>query len=277
MTSCFKNRFSNLFFKVFYDGANYYGSQRQPNLETVEGKVLGAIRRLKVKVLNFSSASRTDRFVHSIGQTFNVVLEGPLNVKEFIRGLLKFLPEDIIPWAFRVLNSDFHPRYSPVYRHYAYVEDSVDLEVLRGVLKVFIGTYNYKCFTSLKAWQDPWRRIVKIRASSVKGRVLIEFIGDSFLKHMIRRIIGLTRACVRGDISISQIASFLKGEDCKSLANVELGEPHRLILVNVRYPFSFTLYVEGLSRVLEYLGRARMGGLSDVLSQILSSQLYELL
>lgn len=230
-----------------------------------------------MKVSKLSAAGRTDRYVHSIGQTFGMIVEGRLDGELLVGDLLEELPESIIPWSYRVLNSEDHPRYSPTLRHYGYVGELGEVEKLEEFFEKFIGTHNYKCISTMSRWQDPWRRIIDIRVSRVGSKVLVEFIGDSFVKHMIRRIIALSKAYVEGEVSLSLVEKLLDRVECVPLDKYGLGEAEKLVLINVKYPFSFIPHYKGLSRVFAYLKNSRMGGLSDVLSQILSSRLYELL
>ena len=52
--------------RLGYFGWNYHGFQRQPGLRTIEGVVLGALKRKLGEIQDYSYASRTDRGVSSL-------------------------------------------------------------------------------------------------------------------------------------------------------------------------------------------------------------------
>ncbi len=56
--------------KVYYDGRNFFGSQRQPDKPTVEGELLKSFEALKIDVKGFVGACRTDRGVSALGNVF---------------------------------------------------------------------------------------------------------------------------------------------------------------------------------------------------------------
>ena len=53
---------------VSYDGADFYGSQRQPEIRTVQGEIESATGDLFNTVTPVSLAGRTDAGVHAWGQ-----------------------------------------------------------------------------------------------------------------------------------------------------------------------------------------------------------------
>lgn len=97
----------------------------------------------------------------------------------------------------------------------AYKIDPERLTLINSVLAQYHGTKNYHNFTSRKAADDAsaMRYIVSF---TCEGPVVIdgvEFVkmtvcGQSFLLHMIRKMVGLTMAIVRGytDLSILDVA-----------------------------------------------------------------------
>lgn len=77
--------------KVYYDGSNFFGSQRQPNQRTVEGELLSAFKKLGAKIEKFQSAGRTDKGVSAFGNVFAVTTQFELKA----RALNSFLPGDV--------------------------------------------------------------------------------------------------------------------------------------------------------------------------------------
>jgi tRNA pseudouridine38-40 synthase len=63
----------NLKFVIAYDGSCYQGSQKQPNGQTVENKLLKAFKEINIET-NIVLSGRTDKEVHASGQVFNCLV-----------------------------------------------------------------------------------------------------------------------------------------------------------------------------------------------------------
>ena len=71
---------SRYLFKFYYIGkSKYYGSQRQPQLLTIEDCLLNVLLEKdyikNIKESGFEAASRTDRFVSARGSFFTCILK----------------------------------------------------------------------------------------------------------------------------------------------------------------------------------------------------------
>ena len=106
--------------KFAYDGKDFHGYARQPQLETVEGEIIKALIKHgfieDTEDSSFRSASRTDKGVSAL---CNVVA---FNTDASKRRILQELSEeftDIIPYGTKDVDQDFYPRYAR-YRHYRY-------------------------------------------------------------------------------------------------------------------------------------------------------------
>ncbi len=102
------NKNNYILIKVFYFGEHYHGSQRQPNLQTIEGNILYALhnkgylsdKHYEDQIIH--SAGRTDAGVHSRGMTY-----GFYNLRENFHPIEVnlSLPEDIIIWSVWIFGS----------------------------------------------------------------------------------------------------------------------------------------------------------------------------
>jgi len=266
-----------IFLKLFYDGTRYYGFQRQPNVKTVEGELLKVLNDMTL-VRGYEASGRTDRGVHAIGQTVSITLDHYIDIGYLIKSLNDNLPPDIIIWAYRISNGEWHARYSAVYRTYLYLdkEDKSVLERLNPVLKLFTGTHDFTCYSIVEKWQDRYRRIIKFNVYSYRDLIVYEIQGDTFLRQMVRRIIAAVRMYVNNNITLEDLSKALKG-GCKYIRRLKPVPPWNTVLLNVRYPFSFIPYSNGVEKVIEYLNDFKMGDLSEFFLQMFSSRLYELL
>ena len=150
-----------LFLRVFYDGSRFYGFQRQPDKETVEGTLLSALREVfsivDPRETQYASASRTDRGVHALAQTiaFNIEFMSLPEIEEKI-GILNNLlhGNGIIVWSYTLQNAEYHPRHSALYREYLYIErvsgydeEVIDVKKLNRYANLFKGLHDFKHFS----------------------------------------------------------------------------------------------------------------------------------
>jgi len=103
---------SRYLLKIYYIGnSKFFGSQRQPNLQTVEDCIQNAL--LEKKYVNnledsgFEAASRTDRFVSARGACFSCIM----NKEPILMEINSVLPQDIGVWAYAKVPFEFFSRY----------------------------------------------------------------------------------------------------------------------------------------------------------------------
>ena len=84
---------------IEYDGSRYYGWQRQPGRETIQGKlekVLSLMCQAEVEVIG---AGRTDAGVHARGMVANAAMDTGFTGEEIREYLNRYLPDDIAAFA----------------------------------------------------------------------------------------------------------------------------------------------------------------------------------
>lgn len=98
-----------------------------------------------------------------------------------------------------------------------FIFDETQLKKLNEVLKCFIGTHNFYNFTSRIKPEDPSakRYILSFQALNVfevdgMQFVRCQVVGQSFILHQIRKMIGLAVAVMRGCVPVSYIDKALK-------------------------------------------------------------------
>lgn len=97
---------------IEYDGSRYYGWQRQPGRETIQGKLEKVLSLMCQKEVEVIGAGRTDAGVHAKGMTANAVMDTELNGEEICAYLNRYLPDDIAVKAVREASPRFHARYN---------------------------------------------------------------------------------------------------------------------------------------------------------------------
>ena len=100
----------NVALKVAYIGTHFHGFQRQPNLKTVEGEILNALKKAdlidNIKNSGYSIAGRTDRGVHALGNVIAFRTDGEViinHINDFLPQNIRILGKAMFRW---VLNQD---------------------------------------------------------------------------------------------------------------------------------------------------------------------------
>lgn len=211
---------------ISYNGNSYHGWQSQPDGNTVQDHLEAALSQFAGAPIATICAGRTDTGVHGMGQV--VHFDAPVDREEisWVRGTNRYLPAPIaVQWA-RVVNENFHARYSARSRRYVYillqsaVRPSIEaaqvgwtFSALNGAAMQEAASYllGEHDFSSLRAAAcqaaSPVRTISAIHisasplrdqhppASSSERAIAscywrFEFEANAFLHHMIRNIMG---------------------------------------------------------------------------------------
>ncbi|MCI5953605.1 MAG: tRNA pseudouridine(38-40) synthase TruA, partial [Lachnospiraceae bacterium] len=105
---------------IEYDGTRYYGWQRQPNQNTIQGKLESVLSAMCQKDVEVIGAGRTDGGVHAKGMVANVNLETELSAEEIRDYLNRYLPDDIAVLEVKEASPRFHARYNATGKTYCY-------------------------------------------------------------------------------------------------------------------------------------------------------------
>ncbi len=197
---------------VAYDGTDFHGWQRQPDLRTVQGELeraasvgLAAID----PVVN--GAGRTDAGVHARGQGASIRLDTPLPARGVGALMQRVLPADVRIVAASEAAVGFHARHSARARRYAYRlldrEDvllgrfawapgtAVNGEALQRSVAPLAGTHDCSAFEAAGSSKvNPVCRIAQARWTRWDGGWCFEVQADHFLYHMVRNVVG---SCLR--------------------------------------------------------------------------------
>ncbi|MEA2055734.1 MAG: tRNA pseudouridine(38-40) synthase TruA [Candidatus Thermoplasmatota archaeon] len=225
--------------KFAYDGRNFYGYARQPQLKTVEGELLKLLTKQDfiedTKTSCFRSASRTDKGVSSLGSVI------AFNTEKSIDNIFKEIntnSKEILFYGVKEVGPDFYPRYAKqrIYRYYLKNND-FDMEKIISAASLFTGTHNFSNFARVEDSKNPEKTIDNIVVGENKQFFTIDFYAQTFLWHQIRRIMSTIEKAATGKINEEQIIDALN----KPELGVDYGvaPPKPLILKNIIYQFNF--------------------------------------
>jgi tRNA pseudouridine38-40 synthase len=194
-----------------YEGTAYYGWQAQACVPSIESTLKGAFKRTVGTPLSLVAASRTDAGVHALGQV--VMFKHNLNISpdRLQKNLHDSLPQDILIKKMVVAPNNFHPWYNVLAKEYIYSfstkrplpekskfvwysRSSICIERLIEVLNSFVGTHDFAAFATIEHGMG--KKTIKNIHSIICDYVpdysywSIKITAPSFLRHMIRRIVG---------------------------------------------------------------------------------------
>ena len=225
--------------KFAYEGKQYQGYARQPQLKTVEGEIIKALIKQgfieDTKESYFRFASRTDKGVSALG---NVIA---FNTKASKRSIIKELNDeltDMLFYGIKDVDQDFFPRYAQ-YRIYRYYLKNMNLKMdkILSAAGAFTGTYNFSNFAKLEKFKDPIRTINNIIVTNQGKFLILDFYAQTFLWHQVRRIVSAIQKMNLGKIEKEQIIEALHNPNKKFDFGLSPAEP--LILKDILYDLDF--------------------------------------
>ena len=240
---------TNYKLSISYDGTDFHGFQIQKDKITVQEKFQKSLEVFTNDYeLNYSG--RTDAGVHAKSQILSIKTNLNINHK-IINSMNKLLGHDISINSFKVVKDNFHARYDAVQRTYKYfVSDNkqnypylkrqtflypkeLDIKKLNKVSKMFLGEHNFSSYSKTATNQNPRRQIYK--SQWTKNRDYFEYtvIGNSFLRNMVRNMVGAQIAFSENKISYQELIQKLNNPT-KQRVNY-ISPPNGLILWNVKY------------------------------------------
>ncbi|WXG43202.1 MAG: tRNA pseudouridine(38-40) synthase TruA [Promethearchaeati archaeon SRVP18_Atabeyarchaeia-1] len=246
-------------YKVYYDGAGFYGSQRQRGVRTVEDELMkasvktGAVPQDPSKA-RFASAGRTDRFVSALGNVFAVNAERELTPAE----LNSALCDEIRVWARARVPSSFNPRLA-LRRRYKYllrITSESNLGLMAQAGKLFLGVHDFRRFAHRAPQDGSMRDISELSMVRLNdGLISITVTGDSFLRRMVRKIVGALICVASGLLGVVEVQRLFDPMNTPPPRGVPSAPPENLILWDIDYGFDFEIDEYALSKAQASLAK----------------------
>jgi tRNA pseudouridine38-40 synthase len=181
--------------KIAYTGTDFYGSQSQPGLRTVESELRKALEEVGVikPKAKIAMSGRTDAGVHALCQV--VAFEAADMKLTAPRIINSKLPKDLWAYARADVADDFDPRRHPTSREYRYLlyAPNVIERRIKEFSHQFLGTHDFTNFSSIEPGKYPVRTVKKIDVSHRGDFYIIDIEADSFLWNMVRKIVTALR------------------------------------------------------------------------------------
>jgi tRNA pseudouridine38-40 synthase len=224
---------------IAYDGTDFHGWQIQRNKPTIQGEIVSVLRRITREGIVLHGAGRTDAGVHAFGQIGSFKTQSNLSAEEFQRALNALLPNAIRIVGAEEVGPSFNARWSAqgkIYRYRIYRGRVVppmlwryvlhypfplDEDAMRDAAARFVGEHNFAAFAASTGSEDDDRERLTVRevfstelARSQDGEELVFTVrGRSFLRHMVRKMVGSLLEVGRGRMVAEDIEKLYESKD----------------------------------------------------------------
>ena len=237
---------------IAYDGSRFFGWERQPDKDTIQGKLEAVLGTLQGYPVNVIGAGRTDAGVHARAMTANVVLdvtETPDALRDYLN---RYLPDAIAVREVKEAAPRFHARYNALGKTYRYtchtgpvkpvfdrkyvtlLDFHPDLERMQQAAAYLQGEHDFASFCGNPRMKKSTVRLVdSITVVRQKDRIVFTFHGTGFLQNMVRILVGTLLEVGRGTRQPEDMPALLEARD-RRLAG-PTAPPEGLCLMKVDY------------------------------------------
>ena len=236
---------------VMYDGTLFNGYQRQPGQRTVQGEIEAALEKICKSPVTIHSSGRTDTGVHANGQVFHFDSHLKMDGVRYARAFNAILPGDIYVTESQQVHDTFHSRYhgkikeykyylstgqyNPLKRNYIYYHRvALDIDKMKEGIQYFKGTHNFTSFCGNLDEVDKIRTVYEAEIIENEGEIIFRFVGNGFLRYMIRIMVGTLIQIGEGKKNPKDILTIIESQDRRFAGHT--AKPQGLYLNSVKYP-----------------------------------------
>ena len=169
----------------------------------------GALAQVYGRCVGLAIAGRTDTGVHALANVLSISVDGGPPLNRAVEALNGVLPDDVAVLEPEEVPGDFHARFSARSRSYRYriwrrrarspfeIDRSLwharrlEMPKLNASAAMVIGEHGFRAFTPTETRHDSFIRVVEDARWYDRGDVVeLEITADSFLRHMVRTLVG---------------------------------------------------------------------------------------
>jgi len=247
----------NIRFLIAYDGTDFHGWQKQPEMRTVQDVVEQAMRRVVRHQVGLNAAGRTDAGVHAAGQVANFESTCEIPLINLRKAIGSRLPKDVsllhvseVPMGFRcsqdavsklyryrIYNASHRPVQEHVQRYTYHFWNELDPDRMQDAAAHLVGTHDFAGFATKGSERETTvRTILRVDVTRHYEEIRVDVEGTGFLYNQVRNIVGTLLEIGRGHWEPERIDQILAAKD-RSLAG-PTAPARGLCLQWVRYDLS---------------------------------------
>jgi len=243
-----------------YDGTNFFGWAKQPELRTIQGELEAALEPLTKNPIAIQVAGRTDAGVHALAQVAHFDLperdqDGKdWDLEDLRYRLNRILDEDIRIHKISFAPQNFHARFSALSRNYIYkiADDQkmipplkryditpwyrpLEIARMQKAVLPLIGEFDFAAFCKSRTTGTTIRTLNEfLFTRDGDGYIRATLSADAFCHSMVRNLVGAAVCVGEGRFEPEWMKQTL---DNKVRIGESLVFPARgLTLVGVKYP-----------------------------------------
>ena len=237
---------------VQYDGTEYAGFQRQPNVVTVQQVLEETIGDCLSHPVSILASGRTDAGVHALGQVCTVDTDVAIPIDAVPLAFTSKLPPAIAVTAAEDVDVGFHPRFDALWKRYAYrivsrpirspflgrfawcTRHSMDAQMMAAGAEHILGSHDFRSFCAAGSdVSDFERNVLRLEVARDGDIIEIWIEADGFLYKMVRNIVGTLVEVGRGRMAPEAVAQIIAAKDRSAAAKT--APPQGLSLIRVQY------------------------------------------
>ena len=239
------------FVTLSYDGTRYHGWQIQPNGDSIQERLQGALSTLLRTEISVTGAGRTDAGVHARMMVAHFDYEEALDGQQLCYKLNRLLPYDIAIQKVEQVADDLHARFSATSRTYHYYIHTVkdpfsrayscelhyplDFKKMNEAAAMLLNYEDFGAFC--KSGADVKTTLCQVTAAewhqTSPSTWYFEITANRFLRNMVRAVVGTLVDVGRGRLSLEEFQKVIEGK-----RRTEAGESmpgNALFLEDIKY------------------------------------------
>lgn len=239
------------FIELQYDGAAYFGWQRQPDTATVQGTIEAKLSMLRGVPTEIVGAGRTDTGVNASFYTAHFDSDTVIDCHHMAYKLNKVLPHDIAIMRIYEVEESQHARFDAKEREYTYFltprkspfrrysawhyTADLNIEAMNAAARRLLEHEDFTSFAKLNSNNKTNICHISHAEWVVESDDTLRFTirADRFLRNMVRAIVGTLVDVGRGKYSVAEFDDIITSRD---LSRSSAGAPAcGLFLSNVKY------------------------------------------
>lgn len=251
---------------ISYDGATFFGWQRQKSVPTIQEKIEQALTKIFSQEIKIFGSGRTDAGAHALGQVAHFVCSDQNKIpKDLCHSINSLCPPQIVIKQAWQVPQDFHALFSAVDKTYIYkiylqerpcpfqknrsfwINRKLDLDWLNQASELLLGKQDFASFQSQgtdvattvrEIYEAKWVPCIEkteaIKESFQVSAVFFRLRGSGFLKHMVRNIVGTLLDLERNYSDLAKFKQIIKA--CDRQKALGTAPAQALYLDSVTYP-----------------------------------------